>query len=54
MVLGLAKHVWTVLEYSRYPVHVSDLQRRCWVEQREDALLSALDVYQRKKSLPTL
>lgn len=54
MVLGLTKHIWTVLEYVRHPVHISDLQRRCWVEQRQDALLSALDFYQRKKSLPTL
>jgi hypothetical protein len=54
MVLGLAKHVWTVLEYIRYPTHVSGLQRQQWAEQRKDALESALDVYQRKKSLPTL
>jgi hypothetical protein len=54
MVLGLAKHVWTVLEYIRYPTHVSGLQQQQWAEQRKDALESALDVYQRKKSLPTL
>ena len=49
MVLGLTKHVWTVLEYACYPVHVSDLQRGRWVEQREDTLPSALNIYQRKK-----
>ena len=54
MVLGLAKHVWTVLEYIRYPMHVSGLQRKQWAEKRENALESALDVYERKKSLPTL
>ena len=54
MVLGLAGHVWSVLEYIRYPAHVSDLQREQGAEQRKSALESALDVYQRKKSLPTL
>jgi len=61
MVLGLAKsaggcltaHVWTVLEYVRYAVHVSDLHRQDWAEQRKDILESALEKYQRKKSLPT-
>lgn len=53
MLLGLSKHIWTVLEYIRYPTHVSDLQRQQWAEQRNDALESALERYQRKKSLPT-
>lgn len=52
MVLGLADHVWSVFEYIRYPAHVSDLQRQQWAEQRNDALESPLDVYQRKKALP--
>lgn len=54
MVLGLTEHLWTVLEYIRYPLHVSELQRQDWAEQRKDALESALERYQRKKSLPTL
>jgi hypothetical protein len=53
MLLGLARHVWSMLEYVRYPTHVSDLQRQHWAEQRKTALESALDVYLRKKSLPT-
>jgi len=52
MVLGLADDVWSVLEYTRYPTHVSDLQRRQWAQQRKDALESPLDVYERKKTLP--
>jgi len=53
MVLGLAEHLWTVLEYIRYPAHVSELQRQDWAEQRKEVLESALEKYQRKKSLPT-
>jgi len=52
MCLGLAQSIWTVLKYVRYPVHVSDLLRHHWAEQRKKALESPLDVYQRKKSLP--
>ena len=52
MCLGLAQSAWTVLKYIRYPVHVSELLRHRWAEQRQDALESPLDVYQRKKSLP--
>lgn len=53
MLMGLTEHLWTVLEYIRYPTHVSELQRQDWVEQRKDILESALEKYQRKKSLPT-
>lgn len=52
MVLGLTKKVWSVLEYIRYPVHVSDLQREQWAEHRKDVLESALEKYQCKKSSP--
>ena len=52
MCLGLAQSAWTVLKYIRYPVHVSELLRHRWAEQRQDALESPLDAYQRKKSLP--
>jgi len=53
MALGLTDHVWSVLEYVSYPVHVSDLQREEWTERRNSALESPLEVYQRKKCLPT-
>jgi hypothetical protein len=53
MVLGLSGHIRTVLEYIRYPTHISEPQRQLWAEQRKDALESALEKYQRKKSLPT-
>jgi hypothetical protein len=52
MALGLSNEVWPVLKYALYPVHVSDLQRRDWAEQRKSVLESALEVYQRKKGLP--
>jgi len=52
MCLGLSQSIWTVLRYIRYPVHVSDLLRHHWAEQRKNALESPLDAYQRKKSLP--
>jgi len=35
-----------------YPVHVSDLQRRDWSEQRNSVLESTVDSYKRNKSLP--
>ncbi len=53
MALGLAQEVWTVLFYTRHPVHVSDLQRDIWAEERYAAQESALDQYFRKKGLPT-
>jgi hypothetical protein len=52
MALGLTQTVWSVLDYVRYPVHVSDLQREEWSDRRNSALESALDVYERKKRLP--
>jgi len=52
--LGLARKAWTVLDYVRHPVHVSDLQREFWEEQRNNLLKSPLDDYERKKALPTL
>jgi hypothetical protein len=53
MALGLAKKAWTVLEYVRYPVHLSDLQRELWEEQRNNVLKSPLDDFERSKALPT-
>jgi uncharacterized protein YlbG (UPF0298 family) len=52
--VGLAQGVWTLLEYICYPVHVSDLLRCHWAEQRQEALQSPSDVYQLKNSLPIL
>jgi len=50
--LGLTNEVWSVLKYILYPVHVSDLQRWDWAEQRNNVLESAVDSYKRNKSLP--
>ena len=52
MALGLTNEVWTVLKYILYPVHVSDLQRQDWAEQRNSVLESAVNVYKRDKALP--
>lgn len=52
MALGLAEDVWTVLKYIEYPVHISDLVRQDWAEQRNSVLESAVDVYKRNKALP--
>ena len=53
MALGLADHVWSVVEYVCHPVHVSKLQRDIWAEERNAAQESALDAYKRKRTLPT-
>ena len=52
MALSLTGEVWSVLKYVLYPVHVSDLQRRDWAEQRNSVLESTVDVYKRNKALP--
>jgi len=52
MALGLTDRVWSVLKYVLYPVHVSDLQRRDWAEQRNRLLESAVDAYKYSKALP--
>jgi len=53
MALGLAAAAWTVDQYIAHPVHVSDLQRGIWAEERQSWLTSALDARKRKKLLPT-
>lgn len=53
MAQGLGDHVWSVLEYISYPVHISELQREDWSERRKMALESALHRYKPKKPLPT-
>ena len=52
MALGLADPVWTAVEYVCHPVHVSDLQRDLWAEERNAVQESALDCHFRKKALP--
>jgi hypothetical protein len=53
MAMGLSERVWSVLEYVRHPVHVGELTRAIWAEEREDVLTSALDRYKRRKAVPT-
>jgi len=52
MALGLSDKVWTVRQYILYPAHVRELQRQDWAEQRNTVLESAIDVYERNKTLP--
>jgi hypothetical protein len=53
MLLGLAEEVWSIRRYIECPVHVSDLQRQFWTEERKTWLTSALENRKRKKTLPT-
>ena len=53
MVMGLSDRVWFVLESDRYPVHVGDLMRAIWTQERETVLTSALDRQKRRKTAPT-
>lgn len=53
MAIGLSARVWSVLEYVRYPVHVGDLTRAIWAEERENVLTSALDRHKRWKTVPS-
>ena len=52
MALGVSDHPWSVLEYIGYPVHVSDLQRDIWNEERAAAQESALHRHSDEKTLP--
>jgi hypothetical protein len=52
MAIGLADHVWNVREYARCVVHVSELQRQIWAEERAFLLTSELEARNRKKSVP--
>jgi hypothetical protein len=52
MAMGLSDHAWTVPEYVRYPVHVDDLTRAIWAEERQDVLTSALDRKKPRKTMP--
>lgn len=53
MAEGLSDHAWSVYEYARYPVHVSELDCIIWREERENARTSAWDRFNRLKALPT-
>jgi hypothetical protein len=53
MAMGLSDYVWSVPEYVRYPVHVSDLDRAIWAEERQEVLTSALDREKRRKTVPS-
>jgi hypothetical protein len=52
MAMGLTDHLWTVLEYVRYPVHVGEFQRTVWAEDRENLLANGLNRRKRPKLLP--
>jgi hypothetical protein len=53
MAVGLSDRAWSVSEYVRRPVHVSDLDRAIWAEEREQVLTSALDREKRRKTVPS-
>jgi len=42
MAQGLSGHVWSVIEYIGYPVHVDPWQRLVWAEEREKLITSPL------------
>jgi len=52
MAIGLADAPWSVSRYVGHPVHVSDLQRAIWAEERETWRTSALDAREHRKLLP--
>lgn len=53
MAMRLTDHLWTALEYVRYPVHVGEFQRATWAEDRENLLTTGLNRQKRPKALPT-
>jgi hypothetical protein len=53
MAMGLSDRAWSVLEYIRYPVHVDDLTRAIWAEEREMVLTSALERQEPRKTVPS-
>ena len=53
MAMGLSDRAWSVPEYVRSPVHVSDLDRAIWAEERAEVLTSALDREKRRKTVPS-
>lgn len=53
MGMGLSDRVWSVVEYVRHPVHVDDLTRAIWAEERNKALTSALERQKPRKTVPS-
>jgi hypothetical protein len=53
MALNLAQSVWSVRRYVEHSVHVSDLQRAIWAEDRQNWSSSALGAKKQRKLLPT-
>ena len=53
MAMGLTDHVWNVLEYIRYPVHVGEFQRAMWSEDLKNLLTNGLNREKRRIPLPT-
>jgi hypothetical protein len=53
MAMGLSDRVWSVLEYVRHPVHVDELTRAIWAEERQEVLTSALDRHKRWETVPS-
>lgn len=51
--MGLTDHVWSVPEYACYPVHVGDLRRTIWSEERENLLTNGLNRRKRPNPSPT-
>lgn len=52
MAAGLSGRIWSASDYVRRPVHVDDLTRAIWAEEREIALTSALERQTPRKSVP--
>jgi hypothetical protein len=53
MAMRLTDRIGTVQDYIRYPVHVDDLKREIWAEERQEVLTSALERKKPRKTLPT-
>ena len=51
--LVLSDRAWSVSDYVRHPVHVDELTRAIWAEEREEVLTSALDRDKRRRTVPT-
>lgn len=52
MAMGLSDRLWSVREYVRHPVHVDNLMRAIWAEERREVLTSALDRQKARKTMP--
>jgi IS1 family transposase len=53
MAEGLTDHAWSVSDYVRYPVHVSDLMRDIWADDRQNVITSALNRKKPRETVPT-